>query len=560
MELQVNQQYEFEVIDICSNTNGLDYLLVLGPDDKTYKVYNIIKCQYTSIPTTIYGIVAGTDTKGNFRIKQDECRVLQEHYDIGHFYAFKISDKRQDNNNKTYYVLEDDFSYQRWYSNEDYEIGDDIFLLAKSISNNGYIFYEKHKSPSVDKTPEKKPEQEVQLTTDNSPIFEGEDENQNIEYKTSIVFTPKHEANIDVQMFNIVRELAAFMNADGGTLYIGIHDKTRQIIGIENDLPHLCEGESPYAASYSADYDHYQLKIRDTLVSLCSTIAGSLIKISFPEQGGKTYCKIDVTPAKRPIWTKGNMLFQRQGNQALMLRGEAITQFVGERIGNYIVAMAGGTGGQDVSNEEMATLIRSAVKTAINDRRLEVAAPVTQQNTDPKYWIVWYDDGTWSREKNQSDAQNVFKQLPVTEDAADVVIAFCHKSGTVNLVKLSDFKRKTRQGEINKNGYNPNETPEEIYICHPSCLLAVHSADQGGTEYIKMHHLTDFNPTTSGRNQGSYIIPKGKGHVLEFKLITPEKAVQLNKLIASKKDTSQSFGLDWNNVTIQAEISLLGTL
>lgn len=560
MELQVNQQYEFEVIDICSNTNGLDYLLVLGPDDKTYKVYNIIKCQYTSIPTTIYGIVAGTDTKGHFRIKQDECRVLQEHYDIGHFYAFKISDKRQDNNNKTYYVLEDDFSYQRWYSNEDYEIGDDIILLAKSVSNNGYIFYEKHKSPSVDKTPEKKPEQEVQLTTDNSPIFEGEDENQNIEYKTSIVFTPKHEANIDVQMFNIVRELAAFMNADGGTLYIGIHDKTRQIIGIDNDLHHLCEGESPYAASYSADYDHYQLKIRDTLVSLCSTIAGSLIKISFPEQGGKTYCKIDVTPAKRPIWTKGNMLFQRQGNQALMLRGEAITQFVGERIGNYIVAMAGSTGGQDVSSEEMATLIRSAVKTAINDRRLEVAAPVTQQNTDPKYWIVWYDDGTWSREKNQSDAQNVFKQLPVTEDAADVVIAFCHKSGTVNLVKLSTFKKKTRQGEINKYGYNPNETPSEIYICHPSCLLAVHSADQGGTEYIKMHHLTDFNPTTSGRNQGSYIIPKGKGHVLEFKLITPEKAVQLNKLIASRRDTSQTFGLDWNNVTIQAEISLLGAL
>ena len=395
MELQLNQHYEFEVIDICSNTNGLDYLLVLGPDDKTYKVYNIIKCQYTSIPTTIYGIVAGTDTKGNFRIKQDECRVLQEHYDIGHFYAFKISDKRQDNNNKTYYVLEDDFSYQRWYSNEDYEIGDDIILLAKSVSNNGYIFYEKHKSPSVDQTSGKKPEQEVQLATDNSPIFEGEDENQNIEYKTSIVFTPKHEANIDVQMFNIVRELAAFMNADGGTLYIGIHDKTRQIIGIDNDLPHLCEGESPYAASYSADYDHYQLKIRDTLVSLCSTIAGSLIKISFPERGGKTYCKIDVTPAKRPIWTKGNMLFQRQGNQALMLRGEAITQFVGERIGNYIVAMAGSTGGQDVSSEEMATLIRSAVKTAINDRRLEVAAPVTQQNTNPKYWIVWYDDSTW---------------------------------------------------------------------------------------------------------------------------------------------------------------------
>ena len=560
MELQLNDHYEFEVIDICSNTNGYDSLLVLGPDDKTYKVYNIIKCQYTSMPATIYGIVTGRNTNGAFRIKQDECRVLQEHYDLGHYYTFKISDKRKDNNDKTYYVLEDDFSYQRWYSDEDFEIGDDVILLAKSINNNGYFYYERHKSPVSVLSPETKSEQRVESVSVNGPLFEGGDEGQNVEYKTSIVFTPKHEVDIDVQMFNIVRELAAFMNAEGGTLYIGIHDKTRQIIGIENDLPHLCEGESAYAASYTADYDHYQLKIRDTIVSLCSTVAGSLIKISFPQQEGVTYCKIDVTPAKRPIWTKGNMLFQRQGNQAQMLRGEAITQFVGERIGNYIVAMAGGTRGQEVSNEEMTSLIRSAVKTAINDRRLEVAAPMTRQNTDPKYWIVWYNDGTWSREKTQLDAQNVFKQLPVTEDAADVVIAFCHKSGTVNLVRLSDFKRKTRQGEINKNGYNPNETPAEIYICHPSCLLAVHSADQGGTEYIKMHHLTDFNTTASGKNQGSYIIPKGKGHVLEFKLITPEKAVQLNKLIAPKRETSQSFGLDWNNVTIQSEISLLGSL
>lgn len=130
----------------------------------------------------------------------------------------------------------------------------------------------------------------------------------------------------------------------------------------------------------------------------------------------------------------------------------------------------------------------------------------------------------------------------------------------MNLVRLSKFKEKTRLGDIKKNGFNVNEPPAEIFICHPSCLLAVHSADQGGTEYIKLHHLTDFNPTTSGRNQGSYIIPKGKGHVLEFKLIMPENAVRLNKLIASKRETSETFGLDWNNVTIQSEISLLGTI
>ena len=205
-------------------------------------------------------------------------------------------------------------------------------------------------------------------------------------------------------------------------------------------------------------------------------------------------------------------------------------------------------------------MIRSAVKTAINDRRLGVAAPVSQTNIEPKYWIVWYNDGTWSRVKNEQNGSNIFKQIPITEDAADVVVAFCHKSGTVNTVKLSDFKKKTKQGEINKNGYNPNERPVEIYVCHPSSLIAVHSADQGGTEYIKMHHLTDFNPTASGRNQGSYIIPKNKGHVLEYKLVPPGQSLALKALIFSKKETSQAFGLDWNNLNIQSEISALNQL
>ena len=556
MELLQNGHYEFEVIAICSNTNGYDYLLVLGPDDNTYKVYNIIKCQYTSVPNTIYGIVKDV-INGKARIKQDECRVLQEHYELEHFYFFKISDRKIDNNGKFYYVLEDDFSYQRWYSDDEYEIGDELILCAKSISSSGYIRYEKHKPLDTNALFSQNIAPPQKTYAINGPIFDGEDESEKVEYKTSIVFTPKQEADIDKQIFNIIREIAAFMNTNGGTLYIGIHDKTKQVLGIEKDLPHLCEGVSQNANSYTADYDHYQLKIRDSLIEMCSTVAGSHINISFPEQEGVKYCKIDVTAAKSPIWTKGNMLFQRQGNQTQMLRGESLTQFVGERIGSYILAMAKEKTAQ---SDNMENLIRTAVKNAINDRRIEVAAPVVTKTIEARFWIVWYDNGTWARLKTKSDEPNVFKQIPVSEESTDMVVVFCHKSGTVNIVNFSDFNKKTKQGQINKNGYNPNETPLEIFICHPTYLLAVHSADQGGTEYIKLHHLTDFSRTASGRNQGSYIIPKSKGHVLEFKLISIEQAISLKAIIFSKRDTTQSFGLDWNNVQIQSEISLLSSL
>lgn len=557
MKFVLNETYTFKVVDLCCATNGFDYLLVSDCDDKYHRVYNIIKKQYTELPKEINCIVKDINAYGDPKLIQDECALLQAHYELEHYYAFSISDKKCDKNNKTYYVLEDDYSLQRWYTDEDLEIGDDVILYAKDISNAGYIYYvRRHPSniPNMGKSTSLQ-----QSTPVVNSIFEGQGENKSIEFKTSIVFTPDGKPNIDDQIFGIVRELTSFMNAEGGTLYIGVDDKTKEVIGIEADLPYLKEGASQYASSYSADLDHYELKIRDSLVSLSSTAAGSLIDITFPEHNGKVYCQIDVTKANRPIWVKGNILYQRQGNQVRMLKGENITQFVGERIGVYIAEMVGKTS-SSLLTDDMSSLINTAVKNAINDRRYSIAAPIVPQSTDAKYWIVWYTDGTWARKKEKQDGQNIFKQLPVTSEDKDVVIAFCYKKGTVNTIKLSDFKKGTKLNNINNNGYNINEEPFEVFICHPSWLLAVHSANQGGIEYIKLHHLTDFTATKSAKNQGSCIIPKNQGHIIEYKLVSPTHMGAIKKLILDRASTSQKFGFDFNDVTIQQELETLQSL
>lgn len=560
MELKIGDQFELEVIDICSNTSGYDYLLTMGPDDKTHNIYNIIKCQYASLPNTIYGIVTGFNENGVAKFKQDECRVLKEHYILGRPYLFTIADRKSDRDKK-YYVLEDDFSYQRWYSEEDLEIGDEIVLEAKSYTKSGYIYYDRHKAYVPNMGTEESEPKQVETTTGNYPVLDISNEDQYTELKTSIVFTPKHEANIDTQMFNIVREIASFMNADGGTLYIGVHDKTHEVLGISKDFTHLCEGESPYASSYTADEDHYALKIRDTVVSMCGGVAGSLIQIDFPQQEGVTYCTVKVSPAKRPIWVKGNMLFQRQGNQTQMLRGEAITQFVGERIGSYMLRMVQEEGLNTLAPEEIGKMIHNVVKEAINDRRKKVAAEIILPiEEEIKYWLVWYADGSYIKAKEKQDEANVFKQIPVTDDTQNLIVAFCHKSGTLNTVKLADFLKGVTLKKAGKYGFNPKEKPIAIYICHPTDLLAIHSADTGGTEYIKIHHLTDVNTTGSGRNWGAYIIPRNIGHVLDYTLLTPIQAANASKLMALKRETSQVFGHNLDDITVREQIEYLLTL
>ncbi len=561
MELELNKKYSFDVKDLCCTAKGLDYLLVSGPDDKLYKVFNIIKGQYVEVPDKVDCIVTGLDTYGNFKIKQDECSWLQQEYEIGKYRLFRISDRKTDVNGKNYYVIEDDYSFQRWYSNDEFSIGDEIYLYAKEVTNSGYIYYVQHKDMYQELLAVSKQRELQQENVDipNGSVFVGVEESSTIEYKSSIVFTPKGEANIDEQMYNIVSELASFMNAEGGTLYIGVNDKTKQLVGIEADLPHLNEGNSRYADSYTADIDHYQLKIRDSLVSLCSAAAGSLITISFPSQDGIMYCRVDVAKAKQPVWVKGNVLYQRQGNQSRILKGDSLTQFVGERIGVYIAEMAGKSAGP-MSTCDISSMISAAVKSAINDRYRSIAAPVIVQDSEPKYWVVWYNDATWSRQRNKQNATNVFKQLPVTSEDRDVVVAFCYKKGLVNTVKLSEFKKRTKLGEINDRGYNPNDVPMDIFICHPSCLLAVHSVDQGGIEYIKLHHLTDFNTTQRATNQGSCIIPKEKGQVLGYRTVSPEQMGAVRNLIFSKNDTSQKFGYNWNDITIQSDLEALKAL
>ena len=125
---------------------------------------------------------------------------------------------------------------------------------------------------------------------------------------------------------------------------------------------------------------------------------------------------------------------------------------------------------------------------------------------------------------------------------------------------MSDFKKGTRLDKINKNGYNINEQPFEVFICHPTWLIAVHSANQGGIEYVKLHHLTDFTPTQSAKNQGACIIPRNQGHILEYKLVSPIHTDALSNLIFRRADTSQTFGYDFNDVTIQQKLETLKSL
>ena len=139
-----------------------------------------------------------------------------------------------------------------------------------------------------------------------------EGESRSVEYK--------QEAAWDVEN---VRDVAAFLNTDGGYLLIGIAADKRPV-GLTQSL----------RAAGVTDEDHYE---RHILQKLCSSVIGfnaSNAYVRFYPFAQHTVCAIRITPSNRPVYVKdGNdqSFFIRTGNSKRKLPASEIHDYTRSR-------------------------------------------------------------------------------------------------------------------------------------------------------------------------------------------------------------------------------------
>ncbi|MCQ2257809.1 MAG: ATP-binding protein [Bacteroidaceae bacterium] len=564
MQYQLNQQIELPVRDLRVDTNtGAQYAVVYD-DEREYRIYNLLKCQAESLPEKMYLKVCSVSAFG-CKLRQDEGRLFMEHYQNGKLYCFDVKDVKLDHNSdKPYYIIEDDFASHHYYFNDEqkYQIGDACILEVKGFTDKGFLKLvepKRLKDQDVEKPIEVKDEnaeKRINQLWNSLPVLDVE-ENETLELKTSIVFPPKKngEADIDTQLYTILTEITAFMNTKGGVLLIGIHDKSKKVIGIEGDLVHLNDGEDEYAASYKRDNDGYELKIRNTIDRLCPSVANSLISIEFPDVGGHVYCKITVKPARRPIFLNGTQLWIRQGNRRKKLTGDEITFFITERMEisiKNIIDMDGlNTPVTSLSDEKL----REVLRTIINERRSSIIAPPPPSLKEIDYWIVWNDDSTWIRQRQKADGDVL--QVPVYKGMSDPVVVFCYDNNRINTVKLSVLRKKVNLNDPQKNGWCPgNGKPKNIFVAEPSCFVVIQSIDFNSIEYVKLHALTDFAPTATAKNGGAPILPDSN-KVISYSIIGAEHRKQVSHLIGTKAGRSKETGIPTTSPALANEIEYL---
>mgnify|MGYP006275206905 CR=1 FL=1 len=92
----------------------------------------------------------------------------------------------------------------------------------------------------------------------------------------------------------IVKTVAAFLNADGGTLLIGIDDNGEPL-GLKND----------YQTLKKQNNDGYMLFLNnDLLLREIGKDSGTLLQITFHQVSRQDVCRVIVKPSPKPVYIK----------------------------------------------------------------------------------------------------------------------------------------------------------------------------------------------------------------------------------------------------------------
>lgn len=152
------------------------------------------------------------------------------------------------------------------------------------------------------------------------------EENQTFERKSSTFYDYKNKCCNNALKHVIVKSVAGFMNKDGGTLLIGVHDDGTEL-GLEKDYACL-KGKKK-------DRDGYQQVINQLLLNELGRPSSAHFKVTIEEHEGKDFCVVTVYRANTGVWIKqGLVLPVRTGNTTQQLSGKEAKEYLDGRSRN----------------------------------------------------------------------------------------------------------------------------------------------------------------------------------------------------------------------------------
>ncbi len=154
-------------------------------------------------------------------------------------------------------------------------------------------------------------------------------ESSRVEFKSTArvnLHTGKRDDRMELV---IAKTVCAFLNADGGTLVIGVDDFGKPL-GLDAD----------FATLKAPDADRFELWLRDHLTVSLGQNAAALVEVDFAtltsDDGGALACRLGCRPSPRPVYLRPGRnaapeLWVRTGNSTRQLGVDEATEYVMHR-------------------------------------------------------------------------------------------------------------------------------------------------------------------------------------------------------------------------------------
>lgn len=149
-------------------------------------------------------------------------------------------------------------------------------------------------------------------------------ETQGVEYKSTARWNIRAGQPDKKMEHVIVKTVCGFMNADGGTLLIGVTDDS-EVIGLDLDFQTL---------GRKANKDGYELFLRQLLDSNLSASTAATVNITFEAVDAKDVCRVTVAATGRPVFAKPlasnegpSDFWVRVGNSTRRLHGDEMVEY-----------------------------------------------------------------------------------------------------------------------------------------------------------------------------------------------------------------------------------------
>ena len=151
-------------------------------------------------------------------------------------------------------------------------------------------------------------------------------ENEKLEFKSSLRWDLRDERVNKVLEQMVVKTLAGFLNASGGTLVIGIDDDGA-VVGLAAD----------YATLRKRDRDGFELYLHEILIRDIGEAATSLfLTVNFHEIDGQDICQVNAELSDHPIYVehqKDARFYVRIGNGTRALPVNEAVMHIAHRFG-----------------------------------------------------------------------------------------------------------------------------------------------------------------------------------------------------------------------------------